>query len=690
MNTSYRFGLAFALAALPLTAALAQVGIGNPTPDASAVLDLKSTAKGLLAPRMTAAERGLIASPAAGLLVYQTDGVQKGFWYFEAATGWTYLDPNGTGPQGPQGPIGPQGVQGPQGQQGAMGLQGPQGATGLQGPQGATGPQGTQGAMGLQGPQGPTGPAGSADAWSRTGNAGTNPASNFLGTTDATALSIRTDDTERVRIGSGGNVGIGTPNPGARLGVVGTGGNTIDFSVNGRMRTGDAGNAGGVWLNSGTTQFVGQFNTTTLGFYNTGWRLVVDDAGNVGIGTAAPASQLDVQDGARSGTHPTGLPLYVTGNIGAASAGVEFRHTNGTQGIGIGYNSLYAAGSNPNQDLNLMPKGSGNVGVGTTAPTALLDVNGATRLRGLAGTGTRLVEADANGNLVATQTLTATGSYIENQTAADQAADFQISGSGQITRTAASGSGLTVSLTNASNNSRAIDVQTTGTGNAVFASSAGTALYGTSTTIGGAGVLGQNNTGEAVVGLSNGNAVGAVVGRNNSGGYGVRGFNTSTGYGVFGQGGFLGGTSVAGRFENVNGASGSDALQAVTNGPGWAATINSNNATSNTKGLRVSTTANQGGTALSIANGNLTLAAQPTYTGGTVDRPILIVTTGPSLTLPTAAPIADGTTVWVVNNTAAVLTVSNTTNGTINIPAQQAKQFLFVSAVSSTDWIPVQ
>jgi hypothetical protein len=568
MNTPYRFGLAFALAALPITAALAQVGIGNPTPDASAVLDLKSTTKGLLAPRMTATERGLIASPAAGLLVYQTDGVQKGFWYFEAATGWTYLNPNGTGVQGPQG------------------------------------------IQGAPGPQGPAGPAGSADAWSRTGNADTNPASNFLGTTDATTLSIRTNNTERVRIGSGGNVGIGTPTPGARLGVVGTGGNTIDFIVNGRMRTGDAGNAGGVWLNSGTTQFVGQLNATTLGFYNAGWRLVVDDAGSVGVGT--------------------------------------------------------------------------------TAPTALLDVNGDARLRGLAGTGTRLVEADASGNLVATQTLAA-GSYIQNQTAADQTADFQISGSGQITQTAPSGSGLTVSLTNASNNSRALDVQTSGSGNAVFASSRGTAVYGTSTTVAGAGVLGQNDTGEAVVGLSNGGFVGAVVGRNNAAGYGVRGFNTSTGIGVLGQSGIGGGTGVAGRFEIVNSASGSDALQATTNGSGWAATISSTNGTSNTKGLRVSTTANQGGTALSIANGNLTLAAQATYTsGGTVDRPILIVTTGPSLTLPTAAPIVDGTTVWVVNTTAAALTVANTTNGSINIPVQQAKQFLFVSAVSSTDWIPVQ
>jgi len=54
--------------------ALAQVGIGTITPDASSILDLTSTSKGLLAPRMTSAQRTAIASPATGLLVYQTDG----------------------------------------------------------------------------------------------------------------------------------------------------------------------------------------------------------------------------------------------------------------------------------------------------------------------------------------------------------------------------------------------------------------------------------------------------------------------------------------------------------------------------------------------------------------------------------------------------------------------------------------
>ena len=53
----------------------AQTGIGTTAPNASAKLEVSATDKGFLLPRMTAAQRGLISSPANGLLVYQTDGV---------------------------------------------------------------------------------------------------------------------------------------------------------------------------------------------------------------------------------------------------------------------------------------------------------------------------------------------------------------------------------------------------------------------------------------------------------------------------------------------------------------------------------------------------------------------------------------------------------------------------------------
>jgi|GEM_PF-2413751 len=59
----------------------AQVGIGTTTPDASSQLEVLSTSKGILIPRMTSSQRTGINNPATGLLVYQTDGI-TGFYFY--------------------------------------------------------------------------------------------------------------------------------------------------------------------------------------------------------------------------------------------------------------------------------------------------------------------------------------------------------------------------------------------------------------------------------------------------------------------------------------------------------------------------------------------------------------------------------------------------------------------------------
>jgi hypothetical protein len=48
------------------------VSIGTASPNAAAILDLSSTAKGFLPPRMTTAQRDAITSPPAGLMIYNT------------------------------------------------------------------------------------------------------------------------------------------------------------------------------------------------------------------------------------------------------------------------------------------------------------------------------------------------------------------------------------------------------------------------------------------------------------------------------------------------------------------------------------------------------------------------------------------------------------------------------------------
>jgi hypothetical protein len=50
-----------------------EVGIGTTNPGSSSLLELSSTTQGLVLPRMTKAQRNAIASPVAGMAIYQTD-----------------------------------------------------------------------------------------------------------------------------------------------------------------------------------------------------------------------------------------------------------------------------------------------------------------------------------------------------------------------------------------------------------------------------------------------------------------------------------------------------------------------------------------------------------------------------------------------------------------------------------------
>lgn len=63
--------------------------------------------------------------------------------------------------------------------------------------------------------------------WELNGNNGTNPSTNFLGTTNKQPLNIKTDNKTAIHIDTDGKVGIGTTSPNARLEVTGIGGKPI-------------------------------------------------------------------------------------------------------------------------------------------------------------------------------------------------------------------------------------------------------------------------------------------------------------------------------------------------------------------------------------------------------------------------------------------------------------------------------
>lgn len=151
----------------------------------------------------------VVIDPTTGELITQSLNSEAGLVGPQGAQG-PQGDTGATGPQGPQGAQGIQGVAGPTGPTGNIG------ATGAQGPQGLTGATGPTGAIGNTGPQGPTGATGAQGATGPPVNAvGTE---NFLAKFDGSTTALINSDV----IELGGNIGIGTATPTAKLDVEGT------------------------------------------------------------------------------------------------------------------------------------------------------------------------------------------------------------------------------------------------------------------------------------------------------------------------------------------------------------------------------------------------------------------------------------------------------------------------------------
>jgi hypothetical protein len=94
-NTTYWNGSEWVVSSSNIYNNGGSIGMGTSSPDASSKLDITSTTQGLLMPRMTMAQRDLIASPATGLLIFQTNNT-PGFYYYDGAA-WVPFGGSGSG-----------------------------------------------------------------------------------------------------------------------------------------------------------------------------------------------------------------------------------------------------------------------------------------------------------------------------------------------------------------------------------------------------------------------------------------------------------------------------------------------------------------------------------------------------------------------------------------------------------------
>lgn len=181
--------------------------------------------------------------------------------------------------------------------------------------------------------------------------------------------------TKRMSITNGGNVGIGTATPGAKLEVAGQVKITGGSPAAGKVLTSDASGLAS-WTalaanpGTGTNNYLPKWNSNAL----TGTSLVYDNGTNVGIGTSAPGYKLDVGDGLvyPSVSNPVALRIS-SANTGASAASLILSNSTKTA-FNDGLQIIQGAGSTKFNDLagtNVMTFNltDSNVGFGTASPS---------------------------------------------------------------------------------------------------------------------------------------------------------------------------------------------------------------------------------------------------------------------------------------------------------------------------------
>jgi hypothetical protein len=163
-----------------------------------------------------------------------------------------------------------------------------------------------------------------------------------------------------------GQVGIGETSPTNALEIKRTGATSVSIALN---QTGTGGR-NYVLLSSGT----GYGTAGNLVFYDgtaSAERMRIDSSGNVGIGTDAPASKLQVAGTIDVNTASSGLPTIKLSHTNTGADNFEIKA--GTTGVANSGFSIRDVDASANR---LVIDSDGNVGIGTDAPEKKLQVSG--------------------------------------------------------------------------------------------------------------------------------------------------------------------------------------------------------------------------------------------------------------------------------------------------------------------------
>jgi hypothetical protein len=217
----------------------------------------------------------------------------------------------------------------------------------------------------------------------------------------ADTVTVETSGVERLRVDSSGNVGIGTSSPtglltigtsAPRLDFLETGGST-GFDTTTLFRDGDI--FGIQTRNAGT--FVSndyRISTNASGALTHEWRIGntermrINSAGNVGIGTSAPAAKLEVSGDIISVVNGTSSIAARSGDNTNYSQ-LRFRQTateSRIESFAAGTGTFAPLTFHVNSAERMRITSAGNVGIGTSSPTQALQVSGAIVATGTAAT----------------------------------------------------------------------------------------------------------------------------------------------------------------------------------------------------------------------------------------------------------------------------------------------------------------